>query len=226
MMMEPSTAPPKTAREGTLFWPGLPLEAQTALEQAKSLRTYSKGQVLTRPGEAPKGMYFIQKGLVGLVMVGTAGNEHLLRLFKAGQHFGHRSLFANENYRASTITLEETTIAFVDKDLILRLVREYDLIAFALLEIMSKELKRAEQLRISISDKDVISRIAESVLYLKELYPEHQWTRKEIADFCCSTTPTVSRTLASFEAAGYIRQTGRKIEITKRDPLVELAATE
>jgi CRP-like cAMP-binding protein len=64
------------------------------------------------------------------------------------------------------------------------------------------------------------------VLYLKELFPEHQWTRKEIADFCCSTTPTVSRTLASFEASGFIRQIGRKIEIIKREPLLELAASD
>jgi CRP-like cAMP-binding protein len=62
------------------------------------------------------------------------------------------------------------------------------------------------------------------VLYLREVFPEHQWTRREIAEFCGSSTPTVIRTLAKFEAEGILRQHGRKIEIVRREALLELAA--
>lgn len=199
-------------------------EAQKELETGTSVLQLKRGELLYRADDIPTGLHFIQYGLIGLVAVGISGNEYLIRLSKAGQYIGHRSLFAREAYHATSIALENTRIISVAKTTLFRVMKMYPNMAFLILETIAKELKYAELGRVALAEKGVVARVAESIIYLKERFPEHQWTRREIAEFCSSTTPTVIRTLAKFQADGLIRQTGRKIEILKRQPLLDLAS--
>ncbi|MCX7977781.1 MAG: cyclic nucleotide-binding domain-containing protein, partial [Bdellovibrionaceae bacterium] len=50
----------------------------------------SRGEFVYRAGDEAKRLYLVKSGLVGLVLYGPTGNEHLLRLFKPGDYFGHR----------------------------------------------------------------------------------------------------------------------------------------
>jgi CRP-like cAMP-binding protein len=59
-------------------------------------------------------------------------------------------------------------------------------------------------------------------IYLKDLHPERNWTRQEIANFCSSTVSTVIKTLAEREDKKLIRQAGRVIEVLDRTALVNL----
>lgn len=201
-------------------------EAQKELEKGTSLHQLKRGETLYRVGDTPSGLHFIQYGIIGLVASASTGNEYLIRLSKAGQYVGHRSIFAGELHHATAVALEDTGIISVSKPVLFRAIETFPKISFLILEAISKELKKAELGRVSLADKNVIARVAESLIYLRERFPEHQWTRREIAEFCGSTTPTVIRTLAKFEEEGIIRQVGRTIEISKRDALLELAGNE
>lgn len=184
------------------------------------LRPYKRGESIYQTGDLPKGLYLVEAGLVGLVMFGEKGQEHLVRLFKPGQVFGHRSLFAREPYHATATALEGTQVRFLEKSLVRQKLRGNCEFAEYLLETLALEMRRAEQKQISLSEKDVTARIAETILYLKELKPDHVWTRQEIADYCGSTAATVIRTLAFFENQKWIIQEGRKILINDREALL------
>lgn len=188
----------------------------------KQRREFKRGDKIYRASEKPAGLYLVEKGLVGLVVPGESGHDHLVRLFKPQQIFGHRSLFANEPYHAAATALESTSVLFVHKTEIKDVIKANCEYAEKLLELMAIELRQAEQKLISMTEKDVTSRIAESIIYLKELHPNHSWTRQEIADFCGSTAATVIRTLAKFEEEGLISQNGREFTILKREGLLNL----
>lgn len=190
------------------------------------MRILAKGQVLYRTGDTPSGLHFIRKGLIGLIASGSRGNEYLLRLSKAEQYIGHPSLFAREPHHATAVALEDTEVVSVAKSIVFQLLEKYPPLALRILENLSKSFKLAELARVSIADKDVVARVAETVLYLRERFPDHKWTRREIAEYCGSTTATVIRTLAKLEIEGIIRQVGRVIEITDRRKLLALAAVE
>jgi len=207
----------------TFFGEKIEADAQIELAKGTSVRNLKRGEQLYCTGEIPTGLHFIRKGLIGLVVSGPTGNEYLIRLAKADQYLGHRSLFAAEEHHATAVALEDTEVVSVSKAIVLRVIETWPKISLLLLEAVSKELKQAELGRVSLADKNVTARIAESILFLKTRYPEHQWTRREIAEFCGSTTPTVIRTLAKLEAEGIIRQEGRIIEILKRATLLQLA---
>ena len=93
----------------------------------------------------------------------------------------------------------------------------------AIVQALARELRQAEIRIASLSEKDVTARVAEALIYLKKVDPLHLWTRKEIADFCGSTTATVIRVLARLESSGVIRQEGRSILFRNEQALLDLS---
>lgn len=195
------------------------MEFKDLFHQA-ALKTFKRGDVVYRSGDLPGSIYFVESGLVGLGLWGESGKDHLVRLFRAGQIFGHRSLFANEPYHASATVIDEARVRILSKAEMREQMKGNCDLAEKLLETLAKELRAAEAKQLVLSEKDAPARIAEAVVYLKELHPEYSWTRQEIADFCGTTTPTVIRTLAKFVEDGLIEQKGREIIILDKESLL------
>lgn len=205
------------------LWLNLPPLIQSLFETNSKTLDFKRGDTIYSAGELPLGMYFVVKGLVSIVITGEqSGKEHLLRFFKSGQFFGHRSLFSNEMYHATTRALEATEIRFVPKPVLLEALQTDPSLYKRILEVLSKELRRAEIQRVMILENDVLARVAQSIVYLQNLSPEHTWTRQEIADFCGSTASTVIKILAKLEEMGLITQKGRSIHIDDKEALISL----
>ncbi|HPI40199.1 MAG TPA: Crp/Fnr family transcriptional regulator [Pseudobdellovibrionaceae bacterium] len=181
-----------------------------------------RGDYLYHSGDEVKNLFLIEKGLVGLISITPKGGEHLLRLYKSGQMFGHRALFADERYFGSSQALEPSDIIVIPSFCINRLIDIYPKLAKVFLQLLSQELRLAEQQRVMISESDVEARVAGALLYIKQVDSERNWTRKEIADFCGSTGPTVIKVIIKFGEMGLIRFHGRKIEILHKDRLLKL----
>ncbi|MCB9253750.1 MAG: Crp/Fnr family transcriptional regulator [Bdellovibrionaceae bacterium] len=203
---------------------GMAPEIVAPLEACSIRKTYKKGESLYLMGDEPAGIYCLEKGLVGLVTVSTSGRERLVRLFKAGQYFGHRSLFAGESYHANAVALDPVECRVFPKKDVMELCRKFPEFAVGIAQKLARELGRAEHWLGFMTDRQVSERVADGLLYLKAAHPEHNWTRREIADFCGTTTESVIRTLAAFEAEGLIRQKGRHIDILQREALLECAS--
>ena len=204
-------------------WDFLPESLACTLDEIAIQKTYKKGTFLYHMGEEPKGLFFIFSGLVGVFSTTESGNEHLLRIFGESQCMGHRSLLANENYHAGGKVLEDAVIGFVDAATVRTLINENSDFAQRMISKLAVELRRAEIRLAASSDKQVAERVAEAMLYLKIAFPEHKWTRNEIAYYCGSTAPTVIRTLADFEKRGFIEQHGRDISILDPESLKNFA---
>ncbi len=184
------------------------------------VKKLKRGDVIYRAGETPQNIYFVESGLVGLGLWGESGKDHLVRLFREGQIFGHRSLLAQENYHATATVIDESYVRVLSKEQMRERMKGNCDLAEKLLETLAKELRQAESRQLLLSEKDAPARIAEAVVYLKELHPEYYWTRQEIADFCGTTTPTVIRTLAKFVDEGLLQQEGREIIIIDKKRLL------
>lgn len=204
-----------------------PSEVQETFRSRALVKEFKRGDIVYRMGDQPQGIYFVEKGLVGLTIVGiTSGKEHLLRFFKCGQFFGHRALFSSEGYHGSTIVLEPTKILLVPKEVVHATLDKYPILYKDFLKIVSKELRHCEEQHVMILENQILSRIGQALIYLKDLHPEHNWTRQEIANFCASTVSTVIKALAELEVLGFIKQEGRSIQILDRESLVSLQGEE
>lgn len=207
------------------LWKNLPPEIQKIFSQEAAHKEYKRGDSIYRAGDAPKGIYFIESGLVGLVITGqSSGKEHLLRFFKEGQFFGHRALFSDEGYHATTTALQATSISLIPRDVVIKVLEKHPVLYRDVVLTLAKELRHCEEQRVMILENQILSRTAQALIYLKDLHPEHAWTRQEIANFCASTVSTIIKALAELEDLGFIRQEGRAIEILDRDGLLNITS--
>lgn len=185
-------------------------------------RQVRRGDRVYSAGDEPTHVYMIERGLVGLTLVSTSGTEHLLRVYAEGAYFGHRSVLAHEKYHADALVLEDGLIKCISVETLRKALIADPELSQDLLQRLSRDLGRAERQRVSWLESGVSSRVAQAVIYLKERYGDHRWTRAEIASFCGSTVSTVIKTLAKFEDEGWIEQKGREILIRNRAALLDL----
>ena len=183
------------------------------------LKTFDTGEFIYREGDTPENIYLIEDGLVGLVNMALNGQETLLRVFGNQYIFGHRSLMAGENHHASAVVLRKSkilTLCFHSINDVLENMPEFLPI---ITKILAKELKYSEMRFAGITSKKVTSRIIESLIFLKNRYPEYKWTRREIGEFCGAQTETVTRALTKLEKEGLIKKSGRDIIIVDEENL-------
>jgi CRP-like cAMP-binding protein len=205
------------------FWNELPAEAGKKIKDNTFVSLYKKGSMIYVSGEKPIGIYFVLSGLVGLVTTTAKGSEHLLRLFAKDHFFGHRTLLAKEVYYGSAVCLENSEIGLVPSRIVEEIIYQYPEASRLIIATLAKELGLAENQRLRIADQEVLKRLAGSLVYLKNIHPQHKWTRNEIAHFCASTGPTIIRGLAELESQGLILQKGREIEILDAPGLIAFA---
>lgn len=205
------------------MWADVDSETRWYFESQSKTLIFKRGEHIYSQGESPKGIYFVKSGLVGLTMTSSkSGKEHLLRFFRQGQFFGHRALFSKEGYHGSAVSLEATTIRFVPTDAVFAAIKKNPNLLEEVVNVLAKELRRCETQHVMVLENEILPRVAQSLVYLKDLHPEHNWTRQEIANFCASTVSTVIKAMAELEALGLVSQEGRIIQILNRDGLVAL----
>lgn len=205
------------------LWSDVDSETRWYFESQSKTLTFKRGEPIYSQGESPKGIYFVKSGLVGLTMTSSkSGKEHLLRFFRQSQFFGHRALFSKEDYHGSAVSLEATTIRFVPAEAVFTAIKKNPTLLEEVVNVLAKELRRCESQHVMILENEILPRVAQSLVYLKDLHPEHNWTRQEIANFCASTVSTVIKAMAELEALGLISQVGRIIQVLSRDGLIAL----
>ena len=201
----------------------LPDEALNLLDQFKVINHYKRGHFVFYSGNSPSGLYCVNSGVIRLESAGPTGNNHILRVVKAGGILGYRSLFAEEAYEATAVVHEDADICMIPKHALNELIQKFPDVGAKFLAHIAKELRTAESRLCGLTDKNAAERIAEAMLFLKENFAAQTWTRKEIAEWAGTTPETVMRTLSDFESEGWIALKGRKIEVLKRDELLRAA---
>ncbi len=205
------------------LWVDLPTEIKRQFELHSKIIELKRGAFVYQQGDSPQGLYFVKKGLVGLLMIGAAsGKEHLLRFFRQGQFFGHRTLFSNEGYHGTSVAIEPTVLKLVPKEIVTLALEKEPKLLLDVVKVLSKELRRSETHQVMILENQILVRTAQAVVYLKDLHPDHHWTRQEIANFCASTVSTIIKALAELEHLELIKQEGRSIQILDRDRLIAM----
>lgn len=104
-------------------------------------RTYANGEIIVREGETGECMFAIQKGQ--LEVLRTAGRgEVRLGIMGEGDIFGEMAIFEGEVRSATVRALGEARVLTIDRRTFLRRLQEDPSLAFNLVRIMSKRIRR------------------------------------------------------------------------------------
>ncbi len=192
---------------------------------------FKKGQVIFSEGNQPHGVYCIYSGKVKIHKLGDEGKEQIVRLAKTSNIIGYRSIFNSDCYFASATALVDTEACFISKSTIIDLIKTNNSFSNSMMNLLSDDLKKAEEKMIHMAQKHVHQRIAEAILLLHEAYgfkPDQKTidsnlTRKEIANIAGTTTETSIRILSELQKDNIIELTGKEIKILNLKNLFKAA---
>lgn len=182
---------------------------------------YKKNEIIYKEGEKPSGLICLSSGKVKIFKEGIGGREQIVRMAKPIGFIGYRALFAEENYIASAVAIEDSTVCILNKDSIFRIMKGNAELTLRMIKTMATELGFSNSRTVTLTQKHIRGRLAESLLFLNETYGFEEdgstikvyLSREDIANLSNMTTSNAIRTLSTFASEKVIALDGRKIKI-------------
>ncbi len=217
----------------TCIFTNLSDDAMHCLDEGKVTNYYKKGQTLFFQGNPSYGIYCVGAGKIKISKIGNDGKESIIRITASGDLLGHRCLFTSNCYGATATALEDSTLCFIDKDILQKTMEKNMSVAMKIIEKLGRDLGLAECKVASLFQKNVRERLAELFITLKEAYGERDatygWklniklTREEMASMIGVANETLIRFIAEFKDEGLIVQKGKTLYLVDEQKLIKFA---
>jgi CRP-like cAMP-binding protein len=210
---------------------GLNQKDKESMLQHHTVTKINKGGYLFREGEKVRGLICLVSGKAKVCRTGVAGREHIMKLLKEFDLSGFQAIFTESLWPSSAIALEESVICTIEKQCILRILRNNSEISLKVSSLLSAELSYSYDKMVSLTQKHVRGRLVESLLMLGEIYGYESdgktisasLSRNDIAHLSNMTTSNAIRTLSNLAAEGHIKIKGRKISILNLENLERIS---
>jgi len=199
----------------------LTVEEKEDLQKNLTLAYFKKNEFVFKEGEKPNGFLFLIEGKVIIFKEGVGGREQIIRMTKPLGIIGYRALLADELHIGSAITLEDSIICVISHEYLYSKLLKNPNFSLKLLQKLARELGFSNARTVTLTQKHIRGRLAESLLLLKEKYGWENdgatlkvyLSREDIANLSNMTTSNAIRTLSTFAGEKVIAIDGRKIRI-------------
>jgi len=197
-------------------------EEKEQLKKNSTCTCYKKGDIIYKEGDKPNGLICLSKGKVKIFKEGVGGREQIVRMAKPVGFIGYRALFAEQNYLASAEAIEDSVICTIEKETLYKVLRSNSDLSFKIIRSLASELGFSNNRTVTLTQKHIRGRLAESLLFLKDTYGFEEdgstikvyLSREDIANLSNMTTSNAIRTLSTFASEKIIALDGKKIKIT------------
>lgn len=212
-------------------WAPLTTEQRKFLSDNFTLQHYKKNETIYNEGENATHLMCLLTGKVKVYKGGVGGRSQIIRMIKPVEYFGYRAYFAEEEYVTAATAVEPSVICMVPMNAILTLVRQNSDIAMFFIRQLSVDLGIADERTVSLTQKHIRGRLAESLLFLMESYGLEEdgstlsiyLSREDLANLSNMTTSNAIRTLSNFANERLVTIDGRKIKIIDEERLRKIS---
>lgn len=213
------------------LWQPLTQEQKEILAKDFTIQKYKKNENIYCEGETPTYLMCLLSGKVKIYKDGVGGRSQIIRVIKSHEYFAYRAYFAEENYVTAAAAFEPCTICLIPMPTIVKLIQENPELSMFFIRQLSKDLGISDERTVSLTQKHIHGRLAESLLFLKDTYgvEEDQCTlsiylsREDLANLSNMTTSNAIRTLSNFAAEKLIIIDGRKIKLIEEEKLKRIS---
>jgi CRP-like cAMP-binding protein len=200
---------------------GLNQKDKEIIEQHHTLALIKKGDKLFKEGEKSHGLICLASGKVKVFKEGVGGREQILNMVKKQGFIGYRTLFSENIWSFSAAAVEDSVICILEKSSLVKILKRNPDLALKFIRIISEELWFSNSRMVSLTQKHIRGRLAESLLMLRDTYGyeadgrtiDVALSREDIANLSNMTTSNAIRTLSNLSSEGIIGLEGRKISI-------------
>ncbi len=184
-------------------------------------RAYKKNELVFLENTKPAGLICLSEGKVKIFKEGAGGRDQIVRLSRPGGFIGYRALFAGQNYHASAVAIENSIACTIEKNALFTVMKNDPSFTFSILKSLATELGFSNMRTVSLTQKHIRGRLAESLLFLIDTYGYYEdgatikalLSREDIASLSNMTTSNAIRTLSTFTAERVISLEGRRIKV-------------
>ena len=208
------------------------LSKDELLRMAECKTSYSikKGTPLFEEGDITNGIYCIKDGICKMTKLSANGKDQIVKLIKPGELLGQRSMISDEPANLSAVALEDLEVCFVPKSEILQFFNQNNQFSMNMMKSICGDLKDADDHMVSMAQKTVKARLAETLLYLEETFGKKddgslriQLSREDLAGMIGTATESCIRLLSEFNKNGWIKLTGKSITVSNKAQLKKLS---
>lgn len=200
------------------------------MAECKTSYTIKKGELIFEEGEMTNGIFCVKDGVCKMTKLSANGKDQIVKLVKAGELLGQRSMISEEPANLSAVALEDMEVCFVPKSEILQFFNQNNQFSMNVMKTICGDLKDADDHMVSMAQKSVKERLAETLLYLEDTFGNNedgslriQLSREELAGMIGTATESCIRLLSEFNKNGWVDLTGKKITIKNKNQLKKLS---
>ena len=200
------------------------------LAECKTSYVIKKGEPIFEEGDSVNGIYCVTTGVCKLSKLSSNGKDQIVKLVKAGELLGQRSMISDEPANLSAVALEDMEVCFIPKTEVMNMFDHNNNFSLNIMKTVCGDLKETSDHLVSISQKTVKERLAETLIYLEENFGKNpdgslriQLSREELAGMVSTATESCIRLLSDFNKLGLIELQGKKITIKDASKLRRIA---
>lgn len=200
------------------------------LANSKTTYTIKKGDSIFEEGEVTNGVFCVKDGVGKLSKLSANGKDQIVKLVKSGELLGQRSMISNEPANLSAKALDDMEVCFIPKTEIINFFNQNNQFSMNVMKTICDDLKESDNHTVSLAQKTVKSRLAETLLYLHDTFGENkdntlqiQLSRDELASMIGTATESCIRLLSDFNKLKVIELVGKKIVLKNISALKKMA---
>jgi CRP/FNR family transcriptional regulator len=197
------------------------------ISKTKKTVTISKGEMVCREGEPINSFVYLVEGLVKLHKIDRFGKDQIVSVAKPMDFVGLLTLFSDTKYKYSITALQDSTLCFVDTDLMKKFVSVNGNFALDIVKHISRVSNEIIRKTYAINSKNLRGRIAFVLLdFADNIFKSDSFilpvSRKEIGELIDMTPENVIRILSEFRRDNIIHLKGKQVEILNKSMLLKI----
>lgn len=216
-----------TENEANIFKPLTNSELDYLVDKKQQIK-YNIRETIIKQNTSSTFVICMRDGLAKVFIEGEKGKNLIVKLIGKGDFISGGGLF-NGNVQHFTISaITPVTCCLIDASKLTNLFAENNKFAVELLRNHTKQNNYLLSKMVSLTQKYMPGRVAETLLYLKqEIYKSNRFTvdlsRQELAEMSNMTKESLVRILQQFKESNLIRTQGSEIEILDDVSLLDIS---
>ncbi len=179
--------------------------------------TYRRHEQICRQGSDVTHAIYLLSGSAKIYIEGLNNRNIILYIMKPGAYIGLLSMFESPHYFYSIMALEDSSICMIDLNLVKDLYREDHELLVSLNAAFGRSVANIMNKLISLNQKQIRGRMAESLIYLSELNGSTTFplglTRRELGEMSGISEENTVRLLSEMKKENIIDVNHREISI-------------
>jgi CRP/FNR family transcriptional regulator len=189
---------------------------------------YRKHETISRQGEEITHAMILLDGNAKMYIDGINRKSIILNILIPSNYIGLMAVFGSARYKYNIEAITDCTTCHIDIEIVKKMYHGNQNFMQKLNTAIGESVSSIMSKLISLNQKQIRGKVAESLLYLSQLYDSVKYTltltRKELGELSAISEENTVRVLAEFRNEGIIDIRGREIEIKEPDLLRKICA--